>query len=840
MELIDLIRILRKHLVLLAVTPVILAGLVIFLTRSPSYRYESTTTLYTGIASGSSVEMDKSFNYFASNIAFDNLISIIKSRETQQEVAIRLLTQHLMLTRSDPRFISNSSFEKLRELTPEYVRRVVVKSAPLPRKEPSAMAGYRDTLDLNSQSDSSDTFSFASLDESNAATKSLLPANIDPHLFEQNVEKLTKLYNSSDTNSVYRLLNFVDPHYSIEAISNINVQRITSSDLIQLKYESDDPGICQQTLLLFTEVCVKNYKKFKENRSDAVVKYFEFQLGKAVNKLKKGEDQLLEFNKDNNIINYYEQSKAVAGVKEELDVDYNNMNIKLAGHYAAIKRLEEKLENQHLVELKSSKIVELRNQLNELDFKIVSLETMGNVDSLSTQKLADLKVRYERLKDELKQAVGELHSYNNSSNGVPVSTILTDWINNVIEAENVKAGMSVLKERIAEFQKQYAIFAPAGANLKKIEREISVSEQEYLEILHGLNLAKLKLQDNELSSNIKTVDQPYYPLTPIPTKRKIMILAAAMLGFMIVLTTILALEFFDNTLKNPVKAASILKLPFLSIFPKILLKTGNLNFNYVTNRMLEMAVQQIMLHLENLPSGQKTKTLLFFSTLNDEGKSVVAGNLAQKLKNQGEKVLYLDFSRESLKKAETSQMGYDMEQNTDVSSSNVKKDPERLSVLNWLLGYPDDRINHDSPFLKRPEHYLSKDECYSYQIDEKFYAAKSYEDIIRGSYLEQIKKPDFVLIVLPAILYYPFPVGLFSKADLSALVCRSNRAWSVADQGVLDVVLQVAKPKTFFVLNGVELPVIESILGDLPKRRSKIRRMIKQFFRFQFFSRNAF
>jgi hypothetical protein len=38
---------------------------------------------------------------------------------------------------------------------------------------------------------------------------------------------------------------------------------------------------------------------------------------------------------------------------------------------------------------------------------------------------------------------------------------------------------------------------------KRIEREITVSEQGYLEILHGLNLAKLKLQDSEMSSNIK-------------------------------------------------------------------------------------------------------------------------------------------------------------------------------------------------------------------------------------------------------------------------------------------------------------------------------------------------
>jgi hypothetical protein len=49
------------------------------------------------------------------------------------------------------------------------------------------------------------------------------------------------------------------------------------------------------------------------------------------------------------------------------------------------------------------------------------------------------------------------------------------------------------------------LHAPAGATIKRIEREISVSEQGYLELLHGLNLAKIKMQDNELSSDLKAI-----------------------------------------------------------------------------------------------------------------------------------------------------------------------------------------------------------------------------------------------------------------------------------------------------------------------------------------------
>jgi capsule polysaccharide export protein KpsE/RkpR len=122
---------------------------------------------------------------------------------------------------------------------------------------------------------------------------------------------------SSNNNFVYELLNYdSDKHYSLKAISKVDATRISNSDLMKLTYTTDDPGICQQTLAIYNQVCTNNYKYIKENRSDDVVKYFQGELEKARQKLKEAEDKLLEFNKRTNIINYYEQSKAVAVVRK--------------------------------------------------------------------------------------------------------------------------------------------------------------------------------------------------------------------------------------------------------------------------------------------------------------------------------------------------------------------------------------------------------------------------------------------------------------------------------------------------------------------------------------------
>ena len=826
MKIIDFIRLIRRHLVLLILAPVLLASLVVFLTRNPNYKFASGTTLFTGIATGSSIEMDKSFNYFMANTAFDNLINIVKSRNTQEEAAIRLLSQHLLLEKPDPKYILAKNYDDLKRITPAYIYNYVVKDVPADSQDTRKTKADQDTLEQSNHNGTG-----------LSAIQPEIPDYINQAAYEKTVENLTQLMRSSDTNFVYKLLNFPNAHYSLKDISTVKVSRINSSDMIQLKYEADDPGICQQTLALLTNACIRNYKIVKENRSDAVIKYFEDQLAQASDKLRIAEDKLLQFNKDNNIINYYEQSKAVAVVKEDLDVVYNNMRIKLAGIEAAIKRLEEKLNVQDQVQLKSSKLVELRKQLGDLNFRITTAETFQSAQSEDFKNLANLKAEAKQLEEQLKESISDLYRYSNTTDGLPVSTILNEWITNVIEAENIGAGIKVMGERIKEFQKQYAIYAPAGANIKRIEREISVSEQEFLEILHGLNLAKLKLQDNELAANIKVVDPPYYPLSPIPTKRKILVILAAMVGFILVLSSILFAEYFDETLKNQTKASRILQLPFVGVFPRVLLNTKKVNQLFIYNRLLEIIIQNIELTLKTENSPKKPYTILFFSTQSQEGKTTLMGNLARKLKIQGKSVLVLNYANGlgyTINETQAPDAGVPV---ASEGAKSVNKN-RKLPIVSRILGYPDLRIDYNSSFLDKPQNYLDYSEYYSYQIDESFFAVKNCKDFLSQNKIEISTSPDILLIEIPPILYNSYPVEMIADADLPLLICRSNRVWSEADQNALNNILKSNKRKTHFILNGVDMQAVESIIGEVPRERSWFRKKFKAIIQLQFLTKS--
>ncbi|APZ45118.1 hypothetical protein BW723_01875 [Polaribacter reichenbachii] len=791
MTIVDFIRLILKHIVLLITVPILLGVLVILLTMKPSFEYSSETLLYTGLATGSSIEMDKTFNYQATNSAFDNLINIIKSRETQEEVAIRLLALHLMLPEANPKYISEDLFKKFQKKIPKRLYNYVAKE------------------DVSSDIQKN----IIGIDDK------LFPDQIDRNKYEKTVENLTALMKSSNDNYVYELLNYdEDDHYSLKAISSLSAQRINSSDLIKLSYTVNDPGICQQTLAIYNTVCIKNYKNIKENRSDAVVKYFQNELKKARVELKNAEDKLLEFNKSSKIINYYEQSKAVAVVKEDMDVDYKKNIAELAGLNAGIRRLEKKLEIQEIIQEKNNLILDKKKQLGDLNYRLalIKAENQSSYSSESSNKITQLENETQKLNEEIKQGIDQLYSYQNSIDGLPVSKLLPDWMNNVVESENLKAKLSVLKKQNNDFEETYARYAPAGANMKRLEREISVAEQGYLEILHGLNLAKLKLQDSELSSDLKPIDVPYYPVSPNPTKRAILIIAAAFLGGILTLGIIFVMEYFDDSLKNSHIASKKIGFLSLGMVPKIVIDPGSYNLNFIKNRLIEIVTQNIFQFFGSEENTNKTKIIVVFSTQKLEGKTVTAGNIAKTFKKEGKKVLLLNYKQEQI----------------------TAKEQGKSPILNKILGYPDPRIAVDDAFLADVSNYLSPSEHDYYDLNNDFFNAKNHIDILNGINIRLKNNLDFIIIEIPAIIYSNYPTELMVNADLNILVCRANRTWSTADKSAIRNLKEACGEKINIIVNGVNINEVESMLGDLPRRRSKFRKKIKALFKFQFLSKN--
>ncbi|MEX0363521.1 MAG: GumC family protein, partial [Allomuricauda sp.] len=587
------------------------------------------------------------------------------------------------------------------------------------------------------------------------------------------------------------LINLDHPDYSIEKISGrIGLRRISNSDFVDIAFESEDPAICQNTLLILCEVFVQLNADIKVNQSDAVVKYFQGQLNKSTDDLHNAEDELLDFNRTHNIINYYEQTKHIAAEKEEFEIKFFEVQRKFHAAKAVLTTLESKLETHERKRISSQSIMEIRKELSTLNFE-VSMKTLG-LEKDSVQRQQDAKEvarKMERIKvleSRLASHIDTLYTTDYSTKSVASTSVLADWLQNTIEYEGYNAQLKVMEKKRLEFEKLYQEFSPLGATMKRLERKIDIAEREYLSLLHSLGLAKLRQQNVELKSNIKLTEVPFFPINPKPSKRMLLVIVAGMVGFILVAATILILEFLDGNLNTAKRAEDKIELKVSSIFPVISAKQGKIDYSYLQNKAVNAISRNIILNQYKKEKEQEPVVNMLFSTQENEGKTFICKHLIAKLCELDYNVLHITYDEEDL----------------------------------GLAG----------------EHYSKL----IYEISDQLYKISHIKEFDRNQTISNFNAYHFVILEIPSIIKNPFPVKLASTMDYTFLVTRANRAWGDADKNALSLFNEATTgPEPTIILNGVKVLEMETVVGDLPKKRSLIRKWVKQIVQFRFFTKKT-
>ena len=738
MNLIYFIRLLLKHWLLLLLGPIILFCAIFFLTKDEPKVYNSFTSIYTGLASGSSLTSLESskIDRVTTMTAFDNLINIVKLRSTIEEVGLRLFTSHMILEEPNPEVISRESYYELMNSVPDKIKKLVVKND-----------------------------------------------------FDATYKAFVNYKIQNNQNYIYKLIELDNTYYGFEKIlKELTVRRKNLSDMIEISYSATDPGICQQTLVILINVFIKNYADVKINQSDAILRYFQDQLNLAQEKLDLAEDELLQFNKDNNIINYYEQTEYIASQKESFDAKFNEIRMEYASAAAVLKVLEEKLSVQQRRVITNSKVLELRDQLAAVNIEKALKEYQSQFDTINQQlyidEIAELSTESTALQNQLREQVNKAYFMSNSIEGVESNSVLTQWLETVINLESSEAKLVIGEQRKDEFRSTITEYAPKGAQMKRLERKIAIAEREYLSILESLNLAKLKQQNVELNSNLKVSDPPLYPNKSLPSKRKILLLVGLVIGFIIPAALIILLDFIDQSLKTEKRAEEFTGLTVAAIYPKIGKKVSrSLDIDNIKARAIDVLARKLILSKEtNKAQEQKPDTNIVFSILDEEGKSTILGLLAERLADIGYKVLVLS----------------------------------------------------DEKYTR-----LSNVEVYEYVINDSFHKCEVITDLMDEADRHKCYQNDFVFVEIPGILQNSFPINLFNGTDHSFMVTRANRAWTKSDTNAIKDILSFTEDKKpQILLNGVEIEEMENVIGDLPRKRSFIRRFVKNVIRLQFFSKD--
>ena len=317
---------------------------------------------------------------------------------------------------------------------------------------------------------------------------------VEPGDYDQTLRNIFDYKQSRVKNEIEELLAGTGSFYSISKIKgSMSAKRVQSSDLIEIAYTANDPGVAQHTLFFLANTFMDRYKGLKGLETSSVVDYFQRRLNEAFQQLQNSEEKLKNFGIDNRIINYQEQSKFIAEAKEDLEAELYRQKMKNEAAKAAIGRLELQMSDL-IAQLKNNdELSRKRKQLGQVNILLSNAqaydEPKNTIDSLNRESYL--------LQDEIKDIVERYYDYSHSIEGIESNKVLDQWLRKIIEYEETAANLKVFEERKKEFDIIYDTYAPLGSTLSKLEREVGISEKQYLSVLHGLNMAQLRQQNLE-------------------------------------------------------------------------------------------------------------------------------------------------------------------------------------------------------------------------------------------------------------------------------------------------------------------------------------------------------
>ncbi|MBL0051950.1 MAG: hypothetical protein IPP29_10805 [Bacteroidetes bacterium] len=523
---------------------------------------------------------------------------------------------------------------------------------------------------------------------------------IDYHEANSKFDNLINTITSKETRKVVALRLLADL---------INHPQELNRVVTKLKLERFD-WLNDSSALLLAEVFLQKYKGMRIGEVSSVVKYFEEQTALALARLQKAEMILKNFRTTNRLINYYEQTKYIADQKEDYDQRESQLQMDLEGYKSALAKVEKKLSSRAVIQLKSDEVVKSKNELSEQYNSLGLALVKGNQNDVAKN------AKIDALKKNLKENIQGLYDVNNSTEGIPGKDLLDEWLSLTVSTEEGTAKLKVLEKSKAEFEKIYDLFAPMGSDLNKLERDVDVSEKEYLNLLHNLNQAKLRERNLVVTENISITDPPDMPAVPNSSKRLILVIAAAFSCFIIVMVVLIMKEYLDDSISNPLNFLKTTGVKTATAFVKSTAENNATieNINAISNErwMLSLVdlqqqnktIKALVVPFHKSNSDYKQILADVTSNLNSLGNNWQAGDVGNIQTSDSNQLLFTNTSKREL-------INKEVISNSDVIylfiNAAQKMDEYQLQLLDsWKqLNIPmqavmvDTKINHLEKFL---------------------------------------------------------------------------------------------------------------------------------------------
>lgn len=568
----------------------IVTGLVIYFTQFLPYSYTVQSNLYTGVSSTTTLD-GSTINYAAINSTFDNLIGIAKSHSTLVNVSQRLLADSYTYGEewNDNEYIQAKHYRQLLEITPPEVLELV----------------SRDSVEVT-------------------------------------LQNLKEYYRDDTSNFLYNLFNRPIAFYSLRALNNIDIRRAGGSDILDISYTSADPGLTQKTVKYLIDELIEAYEIIRFKATNDVIAYFEEMVRKTKAALNAEEDDLMHYNVQQGIINYGEETEALAGTRYAVDDRVEEAQRTYQSAVALREMLDERMDIRAQMIRNNTNLLKELDQVTKLNQRILENEIFAtDGDNTNNVQLANDKLKLKQVEANISNISDNLNEFSFTKEGVGIEEMIDEWLNALVNEAKASAELKVLKDRQQDIRDQYAHMAPIGTQVNRKQRAIGIAEDVYRTQIQGLASANLRLKNIEMStSNLQPLSDPAFPLNDNGRKRSLYVIIAFLGSLVFITCFFLLIEVLDRTLRDKYRSQRLSGLPVIAAFNGI----SNLKYRGFLRACNRAAAAYSCRRLNKYfkPKGEPT-IINLLSVHSGEGKSFLAEFFMKYWCAEGLNVKYLNY-----------------------------------------------------------------------------------------------------------------------------------------------------------------------------------------------------
>jgi exopolysaccharide transport family protein len=420
--------------------------------------------------------------------------------------------------------------------------------------------------------------------------------------------------------------------------SRLKVVRVRNTLLIEIHYTSGDPTKAARIANSIADVYLQSQIEQKERATEQASQLLEERIVGLRERVGEAERRIERFRSDNNIFDadgFLLVDRQLAREMETLVVA-RKQTAESKARYELARRMMLQGEGQDSVAdvLQSQTVRLLRDELTKAMRKEAELATKYGARHPEMQKIAA----------DVAKAQGELTAEVNKI----IRNLKTEFEVATDRERQLTASLETLKGQISASKDKIW-------QLKDLEREANSSKQLYEALLQRnkqtVETLGLQLPDARV---VERADIPPYPASP---KRKQIVLIALAGGLALGLGLAFLIELMAPGIVKPEDAERALDVPLLAALPGLKRKSDGMIDPLMAIRLMVAhprgifaeAIRGLRHEIDARRTGPGARVLLVASALPNEGKTIVASNIAHHYAQTGSRVLLIDAD---LRKAE--------------------------------------------------------------------------------------------------------------------------------------------------------------------------------------------